>query len=57
MGRFHRQGLRAIIIKELFEIVVLQDSYRIWKVEEKTVLSELRASLRGWKMVGLGRKQ
>lgn len=34
MGRFEKQGLRTIIIKESLEIVVIQGSYGIWKEEE-----------------------
>lgn len=37
MGRFEKQGLRTIIIKESLEIVVIQGSYGIWKEEEHVV--------------------
>lgn len=43
MGRFQKQGLRTIIIKESLEIVVIQGSRSIWK-EEESVVSEIHSA-------------
>lgn len=58
MGRFEQQGLRAISIKETLEIVVIQGSHSIWKVEEYILesesISETVTSPRGWCRMRLG---